>query len=155
MLMKFLGAGGLVMVTVAIHAVGLSALLRAMLRSHALGKSGFRFVAGLVIVLAAWLVLLHMVEISLWGLAYYWWGCMPDPESGIYFSGVTYTTLGYGDQLLPKPWRMLAPLEAVTGILMCGLSTGLFFAVVNRFISRWAQTRIASEAHDAAPTHGH
>jgi hypothetical protein len=67
-------------------------------------------------------------------------------------SGVTYTTLGYGDHLLPKPWRMLAPLEALTGILMCGLSIGLFFAVVSRFISKWVQARVASEPHAAAPT---
>jgi hypothetical protein len=68
-------------------------------------------------------------------------GCMPNPESGLYFSGVTYTTLGYGDHLLPKPWRILAPLEALTGILMCGLSAGLFFAVVTRFISNWVKGR--------------
>jgi hypothetical protein len=153
MLMKLLVAGGLVAVTVAMHAVGFSALLRAMMRSHALGTSGFRPVTGWVIGLTCWLVLIHVAEISLWGLVYYGWGCMPDAESALYFSGVTYTTLGYGDHLLPKPWRMLAPLEALTGILMCGLSTGLFFAVVNRFISKWAQARIAPEPHGAAPTH--
>jgi hypothetical protein len=45
---------------------------------------------------------------------------------------VTYTTIGYGDLVLPKPWRMLAPVEGLTGILMCGLSASIFFAVVNR-----------------------
>jgi hypothetical protein len=143
---------GLVVATVAIHAAGFSALLRALMRSHALSTSGFRPVTALVIGLACWLVLIHVVEISLWGLVYYGVGCMPDAESALYFSGVTYTTLGYGDQLLPRPWRIFAPLEALTGILMCGLSTGLFFALVNRFISNWAQTRIASEPHPAAPT---
>jgi hypothetical protein len=50
-----------------------------------------------------------------------------------------YTTVGYGDLVLPKPWRMLAPLEALTGTLMFGLSTGLFFAIVQRWISNWMQ----------------
>jgi hypothetical protein len=63
-----------------------------------------------------------------------------------YFSGVTYTTVGNGDLSLPKPWRMLAPLEAMTGILVCGLSTGLFFAVVSRWINNWAKTTTAPEA---------
>ena len=152
MLMKLLIAGGLVVVTVAIHAAGFSALLRALMRSHALAASGFRPVSGLVIALTCWLVLIHLTEVWLWGLVYHWSGCMPDVESAVYFSGVTYTTLGYGDHLLPKPWRMLAPLEALTGILMCGLSTGLFFAVVNRFINKWAQTRIATEPHSVAAT---
>ena len=39
---------------------------------------------------------------------------------------VTYTTLGYGDLVLPKEWRMIGPVEGLTGILMCGLSTGIF-----------------------------
>jgi len=38
--------------------------------------------------------------------------------------------IGYGDLVLPKPWRLLAPLEGLVGILMCGLSAGLFFATV-------------------------
>jgi hypothetical protein len=53
-------------------------------------------------------------------------------ESAFYFSGVTYTTLGYGDLVLAKPWRLLAPIEGLMGVLMCGLSTGYFFVVVSR-----------------------
>jgi Ion channel len=66
---------------------------------------------------------------------------VPDTESAVYLSGVTYTAVGYGDLVLPKPWRMLAPLETLTGILMCGLSTGLFFAVVNRWMSNFMKKR--------------
>jgi hypothetical protein len=31
-----------------------------------------------------------------------------------------------------KEWRLLSGVEALTGILMCGWSTGFFFAVVSR-----------------------
>jgi hypothetical protein len=31
--------------------------------------------------------------------------------------------------VLPPQWRLVGGVEALTGILMCGLSTGLFFAV--------------------------
>jgi hypothetical protein len=92
-----------------------------------------------------------LLEISVWGLFYFWQGCLPDAESAFYFSGVTYTTVGYGDLVLPKPWRMLAPLEALTGILMCGLSAAFFFAVVTRWISNWMRRKTALEAHSAAP----
>jgi hypothetical protein len=151
MLMKILFAGGLVVVTVFIHAIGFDVLLRVMVRSRALATSGFRPVTGWVIGLTCWLILIHLVEISVWGLFYFWQGCMPDAESALYFSGVTYTSLGYGDLMLPKPWRLLGPLETLTGILMCGLSTGLFFAFVYQWISRWMQSRTASEPYPAAP----
>jgi ion channel len=150
MLIKLLVAGVLVVVTVIIHAVGFSALLRAIMWSRALDKSGFRPVTRLVIGLTCWLILIHLVEISVWGLFYFWQGCMPDAGSAFYFSGVTYTSLGYGDQLLPKAWRMLAPLETLTGILMCGLSTGLFFAVVSRWISNFMQRKTALEPRSPA-----
>jgi Ion channel len=42
---------------------------------------------------------------------------------------VTYTTTGYGDLVLPEEWRLAGGVEALTGILMCGLSAGMFFAV--------------------------
>jgi hypothetical protein len=142
-LVGILFAVGLVLVTVVIHVVGFSALLRAIMWSHALDKSGFGPATRLVIALTCWLLLIHLLEISVWGLFYFWQGCLPDAESAFYFSGVTYTTVGYGELVLPKPWRVLAPLEALTGILMCGLSTGLFFAVVIRWISNWMKRETA------------
>jgi hypothetical protein len=45
---------------------------------------------------------------------------------------VAYTTVGYGDVVLARPWRLLTPLEGLVGVLMCALSMGYFFVVVNR-----------------------
>ena len=151
MLIKILFAVGLVVVTVVVHAVGFSALLRAMMRSHALDTTGFWPVTRWVIGLACWLILIHLAEIAVWGLFYVWQGCLPDAEAAFYFSGATYTSVGYGDLVFPMSWRMFVPLETLTGILMCGLSTGLFFAIVHRWISNWMQTRTESEPHSAAP----
>ena len=78
------------------------------------------------------LVLRHLAEISIWGLFYLWRGCPPNAEAAFYFSGATYTTLGYGDVVLASPWRLLAPVEGLMGVLMCGLSTGFFFVIVSR-----------------------
>ena len=65
------------------------------------------------------------------GLFYLWRGCLPDAETAFYFSGATYATIGYGDVVLAKPWRLLAPIEGLMGILMCGLSAGYLFAVLS------------------------
>ena len=85
-------------------------------------------------VVAGWMILLHLAEISVWAVAYTAAGAMPDLQSAFYFSAVTYTTTGYGDLTLPPTWRLVGGVEALTGILMCGLSTGLFVAVVNRML---------------------
>lgn len=151
MLPTLLIAVVLVVVTVAMHAVGFALLLRALIRSRALEKAGFQPVTLLVIGLTCWLILIHLAEVSVWGVFYAWQGCLPDAEAAFYFSGVTYTTVGYGDLVLPKPWRILAPVEAMTGILLFGLSTGLFFALVSRWHSNWMQRRTASEPHTGAP----
>jgi hypothetical protein len=150
MLINTLIAVCLVFGTVVIHAVGFSALLRALMRSHALDRSGFWVVTRSMIGLTLWLVLIHLAEIVLWGQFYFWWGCMPDAESGFYFSAVTYTTVGYGDVMLPLQWRNLAPVEALTAILMCGLSTGIFFAVVLRWIANFMRSKTATEPPSAA-----
>ncbi len=151
MLIKILIAGCLVAVTVGIHTVGFSALLRTIMWSHALARSGFWLVTRLVISLTCWLILLHLEEISVWGLFYFWQGCLPDAEAALYFSAGAYTTIGSGDLVLPETWRMLAPLEALTGALMFGLSTGLFFAVVSHWIHNWMQRQTTSQAHAAVP----
>ena len=64
--------------------------------------------------------------------------CFPDAESAFYFAGVTYTSVGYGDLVLPVRWRIIAPVESLTGVLMCGLSASAFFALVSKIVkSRW------------------
>lgn len=132
MLKIVLIAGVLVAVTVAVHAVGLAVLLRTFMKSHPQPPTRFWPITWLLIRVTWLLILIHLAEISIWGMFYLWQGCLPDAESAFYFAGVTYTTVGYGDLVLPKPWRMLGPVEGLTGILMCGLSAGLFFAVVSK-----------------------
>jgi hypothetical protein len=116
---------------VAIHATGVTVALREA-RGHAGTRpQAWRWV-WLFIKIAGWIVLLHLLEISAWAIVYVWDEAMPDLQSALYFSAVTYTTTGYGDLVLPKEWRLVGAIEALTGILMCGWSTGFFFAVVSR-----------------------
>ena len=142
MLRIALAAWGLVAGTVIVHAAGLVIILRPVLASSALTDTQFWAMTWTVIRTVSWLIVIHVLEIALWALFYWWQKCLPDAESSFYFAGVTYTTLGYGDLVLPKEWRLLAPIEGLTGILMCGLSTGLFFAMVSRMYA--ARTKTAN-----------
>jgi hypothetical protein len=140
MIAKVFAAFCLIALTVTIHATGLGLLFRG-LHWKTLPKSRFWPITWLLIRIAWWLILLHMVEISVWALFFWWQNCLPNVLSSFYFSGVTYTTVGYGDLLLPYGWKLFGPIEALTGILMCGLSTAYFFAVVTRRLLQGTNTR--------------
>ena len=141
MIAKLLIASALVATTVTIHAAGLGAGLSRVLRSIERLEARFWQVTWLLIRVAWWLIVLHLLEIAVWALFFWWHKCLPDVESSFYFSGVTYATLGYGDLLLPKEWRMFGPLEALTGSLMVGLSIAFFFAVISKMLRARTETR--------------
>jgi hypothetical protein len=133
MITNFLIGFVLVAANVSLHAFGLASLTEFLLshppKSDRLGPHTW------LLIRTAWfLILLHGIGVSLWALAYWLMGCLPDLGSAFYFSGTTYTTIGYGDLLLPPGWRLLAPLEGMTGILMSSLSGAYFFAVVSKVL---------------------
>jgi hypothetical protein len=121
----------LLAVCVVIHAGGVTWALQ-RLRRHAETAQRFWPVTWLFILVAGWMVLLHLLEISVWAVFYAVTGAMPDLQAAFYFSAVTYTTTGYGDLVLPPAWRLVGGVEALTGILMCAWSTAFFVAIVGR-----------------------
>jgi hypothetical protein len=135
MLARILIACVLVAITVAVHAVGFALVLRSLTSSRTVLPTQPWPITWLFVRVTWVLLVTHAVEITVWALFYLWWECLPDAESAFYFSGVTYATIGYGEVVLPKPWRMFAPIEGLTGILMCGLSAGLFVALANRIFA--------------------
>jgi hypothetical protein len=130
MLSKLLIGWCLMALCVVVHACGITFALRWFRKTPPVEQ--FWAWIGVFIRIAAWVVLVHLIEIALFALLYFWRDAMPDLPSAFYFSGVTYTTTGYGDLVLPSEWRLVGGVEALTGILMCGWSTGFFFAVVGR-----------------------
>ena len=89
--------------------------------------------AHLVVRVTTAMLTLNLLEIGLWA-AFYRWKCFPSWDPALYFSATSYSTVGYGDLLLPSTWRHLGPIEGVTGALMCGLSASGLFAIVTRLI---------------------
>ena len=131
MVLNLLIAWSLMALCVVVHAIGVSSAIGWMQRREGLGFR-LRHWIWLFIQVAGWIILLHVIEVIMWALAYALTGAIPGMPSALYFSAVTYTTTGYGDIVLPESWRLVGAIEALTGILMCGWSTGFFVAVVSR-----------------------
>lgn len=85
-----------------------------------------RLLAMNTVVLGVFLVL--TVEVWLWAVFYLVFGVFADFETALYFSTSTFSTLGYGDVVLDKTWRILAGLESINGFLLIGWSTAYLIA---------------------------
>ena len=131
MLRQLLFAWCLMSACVATHAVSVALAGRALRRAP-VPPARFAPWSWMLIGLAGRMILSHLGQITLWAVFYLWQGAMSDLSSALYFSAVTYTTTGYGDLVLPREWWLVGAVEALTGILMCGWSTGFFFAVASR-----------------------
>lgn len=138
MLGLFLTAVLLVAATVAIHAFGTTYWIRYLAHRYAGPDGNFKAHAALPALTwtALVLLLLHMIEVVVWALAYLL--LLPGDhlanfEKATYFSIVTFTTLGYGDiTLLEHDWRLLSGIESLIGVVLIGWTTALLFLVVQR-----------------------
>ena len=83
-----------------------------------------------IVVLAVTFTLI--VEIWIWALFYLAVGTLPDLEAALYFSTSSFTTVGFGDVVLDKDWRMISSIEATNGFLLFGWSTAFIFEIVSR-----------------------
>ena len=135
MILHLLQAGLLLSITVVIHAALLVALWKWLQDRSDRVTQKFWSMTGLLVQAAAVMVFAHLLEICVWAAFYVWRGALPDVETALYFSAVTYATIGYGDVVPPAEWRLVAGVEGLTGILMCGWSGGFFFALASRMFA--------------------
>jgi hypothetical protein len=75
-------------------------------------------------------LLCNFVQMAIWAALFMFLGEFSDFTTAMYHSGVNFATLGYGDIVMSKYWRMLGPIEAANGILMFGVSTSVMTAAV-------------------------
>jgi hypothetical protein len=78
------------------------------------------------------LLVLHLLQITVWAVFFHMGHYFPNFETAFYYSATSYSTAGYGDVIPPESWRVFGAIEAVTGILMFGWSTGVLFSIVHR-----------------------
>lgn len=78
-----------------------------------------------VLVTALWALTMVTTGVWLWAACFKLLGIFVTWESAVYFSLVSYTTLGYGDILLTHEWRILGGMAAANGLLNIGLLTAM------------------------------
>lgn len=130
-------ATSMVALTVAVHFFGLLALI------YVLQRRGSRFRARESILGQGALVLfvvfgvfgLHTIEIWLYALFFYAVEALGDFETALYFSTVSFSSLGYGDVLLSREWRLVAAIEGVNGLFLLGWSTAFLLSLMARLKS--------------------
>jgi len=85
------------------------------------------------------LMLGNLLQISLWGALFLWLGEFTELYEAVYHSAVNYSSLGYGDIVMSKTWKLLGPLEAVNGVLMCGVTAGVLMGILQAQIKQALQ----------------
>src|SRR5262245_18872883 len=74
----------------------------------------------------------HLAQMAVSALAFVAGGEFAQFPLAFYHSAVNYTTLGYGDIVMSRRWRLLGPLEAASGMLAFGWSTAVIVTIVIR-----------------------
>lgn len=134
---EFLVSSVMAVLCVIIHGLGLFSLSRAMRsestaerlrRIDPLSPRGMAFTLAIVVAILA----LHGLEIWLFTFVYLATGAVEGLESALYFSTISYSTVGYSDQLIDPAWRLLGAFESILGIVLIGWSTSFFFRMLGR-----------------------
>ena len=133
MLPQVLIGCALILATAIIHAAGMSVGLHWLAVMH--GKREHLTSIVLRSLVLGVLVLIMfaatMCEATVWAMAYTGIGAISEIEKAVYFSIVTYTTLGYGDVVLDESWRLLSSFQAANGIIIFGWTTAVLIVGLN------------------------
>ncbi len=122
-----------VSLTVVVHTFGLIGVANIMNRvagHHPIHE--FRSKVISMVVLVHGLLAVHSVEIWMWAAVYALTDAVNNFADAIYFSAITFSTLGYGDAILEDKWRLLAGMEGLSGFVLIGWSTAYLVAASTR-----------------------
>ena len=127
--------GSIVLTICSIVHLALIVVWVGILKRHALHKADTSSVLNLVFPVCgtfALLVFSHTIQVWVWAAFLLTLSALPNMFDAIYFSLVTYTTLGYGDVTLASDFKIFGAMAAVTGLLNFGLSTAFLVAVISK-----------------------
>ena len=134
---QLLVGAAMIAVCVVIHGLGLFTIQR-LISGDAMTKR-FENLRPLSIVGASFtliavfaIIVIHFVEIWLFAFLYDYIGALHSFSEALYFSTISYATIGYNDASIHEEWRMVAALEGVVGIILLGWSTAFFVRILGR-----------------------
>jgi len=119
-------------VNIGIHAVIMSLLSFVAHRTVMVTRAAASQLRITLVMMATVTVLMfaHALEVGVWALTYIAVQLVPERGDAYYFAFVNYTTLGYGDMLPVKGWRLLGPMAAMNGVLLFGWSTAVIYDIL-------------------------
>ena len=124
----------LIILTSFIHAFTTKMVLSISQKKHGFKGSFKRVIYINSVVLVT--VMATLLEATIWAFTYQIIGSFQSFEESLYFSLVTYTTLGYGDIILSNADRLLGAFEAANGVIMLGWSTAIVVTAIQKIYSR-------------------
>lgn len=142
---------------VLIHGVGLFTLRRLVAGEHAderfenVRPLSFRGTGFTLLVVFA-IIFVHFVEIWLFAFLYDYLRALPDFQEALYFSTISYATIGYNDASIAEQWRMVAALEGILGVILLGWSTAFFVRVLSLLESDGSANKQAPAPRPVEPT---
>jgi hypothetical protein len=125
--------------TVAIHGSGTLAVFWTLFRTRIHAVRHFGFIHNTIVLMQVIVALMavHLSEVICWAGFYSHERLFPDFNTSLYFSIVSYTTVGYGDVVLRDPgWRLLGGVEALIASLMMCWSTVILIQVLTKIYTR-------------------
>jgi hypothetical protein len=79
-----------------------------------------------------WLTVVLLMCVGVWALTFLILGIFDSLEPAVYFAIVSFTTLGFGDVLLPTEWRLLSGICAANGLLLFALCAAFLVEFFHR-----------------------
>ena len=134
---QLLIGAGMIALCVIIHGMGLFSIQRIItrekMRERVSSLRPLSFTGSLFTLLAVFaIIFVHFVEIWLFAFLYDYLGALHSFDEALYFSTISYATIGFSDAAIHQEWRMVAALEGVMGVILLGWSTAFFVRVLGR-----------------------
>jgi hypothetical protein len=92
--------------------------------------------SGLWPLMVAMLIMMSgtILQIALWAALFVGLDEFDEFYEAVYFSTVNFSSLGYGDVVMTRPWKLLGPLEALCGVLMLGMTAAALMVILQQMV---------------------
>lgn len=141
MITEFLIGGVLIALTVIFQAICFDVIMRygQQISTWFAANVKFSWKAFFITGVVLAVMTVGVVQMWMWALLYYSLTVIKDLETAVYFSVSSFTTVGFGDVVLPHGWRLLSSIEAANGFVLFGWSAAFIFEIVSNLYRREAQ----------------